>query len=83
MGKSQTCVPRGSAAGGRVGARRDVGGGGDLGAGWNVERAPRRDLLGGLCSSAAFLGSMAAPPLSGDGASASREARGRRERAKA
>lgn len=82
VGKSQSCGPRVS-AGGRVAAGREVGGGGDLAAGRNVERAPPRDLLGGLCSIAAFLGSIAAPPLSGDGASASREARGRRERAKA
>lgn len=64
LGKSQSCVPRGSAVG-RDAAGRDAGGGRDAGIGPHAERAPPRDLLRGLCSIAAFPGSRAAPPFSG------------------
>lgn len=52
LGKSQSCAPRGSAAG------RDAAGGGP-----HAGRAPPRALLRGLCAIAACPGARAAPPL--------------------
>lgn len=78
LGKSQSCVPRGSAVG-RDAAGRDAGGGRDAGIGPHAERAPPRDLLRGLCSIAAFPGSRAAPPFSGPSEAMELQPAGRQE----